>query len=367
MESDFSVIRTAGIKCIPRFSYTNRETEVPLDATKSIMEQHIKQFKPILIKNADVIATVQIGFIGTWGEWYYTSQADFGGWGYNNKTLTQQNYNNRKDIVEKLLTALNRLRTVSIRCPYYKRKMYGTVPLTEINAFTQSSVALIGHHNDCFLDDEYDRGTYTRNSIAMEEEKNYLEKETLFLPMGGETCKPKSSNNSRSNCVTALKELKRFHWSYLNIDYYNVNLQKFKNQSCFSDIEKELGYRFELISSEISVYQMQLNVSITIRNVGFAAPFNKRNAYIVLKNGTLNGTYELLLKSDPRKWLGNIEIRETFTLGTSFKTGTYAGYLYLPDLDPILKSRPEYAIRFANIGTWQSTTGYNSLNTNIII
>jgi hypothetical protein len=108
-----------------------------------------------------------------------------------------------------------------------------------------------------------------------------------------------------------------------------------------------------------------LNVFITIRNVGFAAPFNKRNAYIVLKNG--NDVYELLLKSDPRKWFGNIEIRETLTLGTSLKTGTYAGYLYLPDLDPTLKSRPEYAIRFANIGTWQSTTGYNSLNTNIII
>jgi hypothetical protein len=360
LEADFIVIRTAGIKCIPRFSYTDSTTEVPIDATKSIMEQHIEQFKPILIKNSDVIATVQIGFIGTWGEWYYTSQADFGGWGYNQKPLTQQNYNNRKDIVEKLLTALNGLRTVSIRYPDVKRKMYGTVPLTEINAFTQSSVALIGQHNDCFLADEYDMGTFTYNSI--EEEKNYLEKETLFLPMGGETCK---LYLPRSNCVTALKELKRFHWSYLNLDYHSDVLNAFRTQGCFSDIEKQLGYRFELISSEISVNQRQLNVFITIRNVGFAAPFNKRNAYIVLKNG--NDVYELLLKSDPRKWFGNIEIRETLSLGTSLKTGTYAGYLYLPDLDPTLKSRPEYAIRFANIGTWQSTTGYNSLNTNIIL
>ena len=128
--------------------------------------QHMEQFKPILIKNADVIATVQIGFIGTWGEWYYTSQADFGGWGYNQKPLIQQNYNNRKDIVEKLLTALNGLRTVSIRYPDIKRKMYGAEPLTETNAFTQSSIALIGQHNDCFLADEYDMGTYTYNSMV---------------------------------------------------------------------------------------------------------------------------------------------------------------------------------------------------------
>jgi hypothetical protein len=58
-------------------------------------------------------------------EWYYASQVDFGGWGYNQKPLTQQNYINRKDIVEKLLAALNGLRTVSIRYPDVKRKIYG--------------------------------------------------------------------------------------------------------------------------------------------------------------------------------------------------------------------------------------------------
>ena len=33
MEADFNVIRTAGLKCIPRFSYTDSMTEVPIDAT----------------------------------------------------------------------------------------------------------------------------------------------------------------------------------------------------------------------------------------------------------------------------------------------------------------------------------------------
>jgi hypothetical protein len=49
IEADFIVIRKAGIKCIPRFSYTDSIIEAPIDATKSIMEQYIEQFKPILI------------------------------------------------------------------------------------------------------------------------------------------------------------------------------------------------------------------------------------------------------------------------------------------------------------------------------
>jgi pimeloyl-ACP methyl ester carboxylesterase len=34
---------------------------------------HLDQLQPILTDNYDVIAFVQAGFIGSWGEWYYTT------------------------------------------------------------------------------------------------------------------------------------------------------------------------------------------------------------------------------------------------------------------------------------------------------
>ncbi len=42
------------------------------DAPKDIVFGHIAQLGPILTKNADVINCIQMGFIGTWGENYYT-------------------------------------------------------------------------------------------------------------------------------------------------------------------------------------------------------------------------------------------------------------------------------------------------------
>ena len=41
--------------------------------------------------------------------------------------------------------------------------------------------------------------------------------------------------------------------------------------------------------------------------------------------------------------------------------GSYEILLHLSDPVPVLHSRPEYAIRLANNGVWEDSTGYNSL------
>lgn len=46
------------------------------DAPKSRILAHISQIKPYLQNNEDVIAAVQQGFIGVWGEQYYTDYYD---------------------------------------------------------------------------------------------------------------------------------------------------------------------------------------------------------------------------------------------------------------------------------------------------
>ena len=70
-DKDMAAMREAGVKCVLRFAYTSLETEP--DAPLSIIQTHIDQLKPYLAKNADVIAVWQAGFIGSWGEWYYTT------------------------------------------------------------------------------------------------------------------------------------------------------------------------------------------------------------------------------------------------------------------------------------------------------
>lgn len=360
IQNDFDKIRNAGLKCIIRFTYSDDDTVAQLDATKVTMLSHIQQLRPLLQANADIIAVMQAGFIGAWGEWYSTSQPEFGGWGYNQTSLTNTNLNHRKDIITAILNALPPTRMVQVRYPAFKQDAYSSSALTTTQAFTESSLARIGHHNDCFLSSPTDYGTYDDTSL----EYPYLAQDTKFVPMGGETC---LLNSPRTDCTTAVFEMGKFHWSYLNADYYPDVIDGFQANNCLGDIEKNLGYRLELKSAtfpQAISLNSTLPVTIKIKNQGYAAPFNDRNVYLVLKNTTTNQIYPILMTTDPRTWLGpnEITISETLTLPSNLTTGNYKLYLNLPDSYPSLTNRPEYSIRMANDNVWESYTGYNSLN-----
>ena len=82
ISNDFDAAREAGVKFILRFCYTVTQTAAACpegficppygDAPKNIVLNQIAQLKPLLQDNADVIACMQMGFVGTWGENYYS-------------------------------------------------------------------------------------------------------------------------------------------------------------------------------------------------------------------------------------------------------------------------------------------------------
>lgn len=365
MQTDFNRIRNAGLKAVIRFAYSDDYgSGVVLDATKTRMLEHINQIKPLLIANADVIAVMQAGFIGAWGEWYYTGQSEFGGWGYNQTNLTSANYAHRKDITDAILNALPSSRALQIRYPKMKQQMYNTAaPLPPSQAYTNTSLARIGHHNDCFLSSNTDVGTYTNVNT----EYPYLDQETRYVPMGGETC---AVFESRTNCATAQFEMAKFHWSYLNLDYHPSVINGWQTGDCYQEIQKNLGYRFQLTSAVLPQsipLNSQLSVTLHINNVGYAAPFNERNAYIVLKNTATNQVFSIMMESDPRNWQDEFTVTENLSLPEGIIPGTYDMYLHLPDIYESLANKPEYAIRFANNNVWEASTGYNRLNHKLII
>ncbi|RMZ95578.1 T9SS C-terminal target domain-containing [Brachionus plicatilis] len=341
IESDFSVIRAAGLKCIVRFAYSNDQTLVgKLDAKKDQMLRHINQLKRIFSANSDVILVVQAGFIGSWGEWYYTDN-----FGYPVPSSTD--LKNRREILDALLSALPSTRMVQIRTPSYKRKLFSTTePLTKSKAFKKAKVSRVGHHNDCFLASVSDFGTY----------------ETLYTPMGGETCNP---NPPRSGCETALSELRMFHWSYLNAAYHPGVIDGFKKEKCYETILNELGYRFELVEANLPgslrKVQKKFKIYISLRNTGFASLFNRRMVYLVLRNKNSNKEFSIKLKADPRFWHNNssLKISQTIPMPKRVTKGNYTIFLNLPDMNTLLSKRPEYSIKFANQDLWESKTGFN--------
>ena len=354
--ADFSVLRQAGMKAVLRFAYTQDSTKPYGDASKARVLGHIAQLKPILFANSDVIAVLQAGFIGAWGEWYYT---DYFG---DNGTISAAQWTDRQDVVAALLDALDFQRPIQLRTPAFKQHFYGTAALTSVEAFSGVAKARVGHHNDCFLADATDMGTYT--NVATD--KAYLAAENLYVPQGGETC----ATSTYSAWSNAAQDMASLHWSFLNQDYEPNVLASWGTNI---DIAKrKLGYRLSLDSGSYSTMAKtggQFEATFSIRNDGYAAPFNPRGLSLILRNTNLGTIYRAKLPDDPRRFApgSTTTISRKFCLPSDIAAGTYALFLSLADPVPVLAPRPEYAIRLANQNTWEASTGYNSLNASLTV
>lgn len=356
VRADFDRVRAAGLKVVLRFAYTSSSTKPYGDASKDRVLGHITQLAPILRAHAGIIATVQVGFIGAWGEWYYT---DFFG-DQGNISATQ--WEDRKSVVEALLGSLPSSRTVQLRTPAFKRQFYGSTALSATEAFTGTARARVGHHNDCFLASANDFGTYS-NVTA---DKAYLAAENLYLPQGGETC----ATSTYSSFANASADMEKLHYSYLNRDYNRTVLDSWGTN--LDIVQRRLGYRLALLDGAFSSGARpggELQVSMNLRNDGYAPPYNPRGIELIARNQSTGARLAAKLPIDPRRFVPgathNIAARICVPDGTP--EGTYALNLFLPDPEPALHDRPEYAIRLADVGLWDATTGYNHLNQTITI
>lgn len=366
---DMAKFRTNGFKCILRFAYTAKAYENASqnqDASPAIWQQHLSQLKPVMAANADVIYVVQAGFLGAWGEWYYSGQ----GVGNSIPAAT------KKNLITQLLDAVPANRCVQLRTPLFKTDYMGdAVALTAATAYKGDARSRLGHHNDAFCNGEYNMGTYTNVSS----DKAYIAQECLFVPIGGETNIEKSDAANYTNYGTGAKaeaEMRLLHYSYLNNSYSRYATDQWKNEkdasgtSYYDLMARQMGYRFVLTEGSFPTEAVQgdkMTITLKINNIGYAPLYNERHAYIVLKGA--NHTYRMQLQSDPRTWqpAQTTTISESLLLPTDIEAGTYSLYLYLPDADSKIAANPAYAVRFANSDVWDATTGYNNLNTQVVV
>ncbi len=174
--NDFATVRSAGMKLILRFSYTSTANSGSCpegficppygDAPKQIVLNHISQLKLLLYNNADVISCMQMGFVGTWGENYYSDY--FGDPSSNGAgRMLDQNWTDKASVISALLNALPADRMIQVRTPQQKQRfLFGPAApvtvagMTGDQAYTGTDVARIGFHNDCLLSSPDDYGTY---------------------------------------------------------------------------------------------------------------------------------------------------------------------------------------------------------------
>ena len=376
--ADFAAVRAAGIKIIPRFAYSFPcvgalepcgpenfgQTDVPL----SRVLEHLSQLRPILHAHADVIAFMEMGFVGPWGEWHSSTNGLVGSGNTTNASSSA--------VIDAVLGALPGRRMAALRYPYQKQSLFGSVPLTSATAFSGTPQARIGAHNDCFLANATDGGTYSNPyppfGAQPELFKTYLSEDNRYVPQTGETCSFAAEAQPFIQCTNALADLARLRWSALNIDYQPQVIDLWRQQGCFAEIARRLGYRFRLVEAVIPQQSPAggvLSMRLSIANDGFASPYNPRAVELVMRHRVTGRVHLSPVNADPRFWspgeTRTIDLRAIVPFSAS--PGRYDLFLNLPDPELPLRGRPEYSIRFANAGIWEASTGYNSLQASLEI
>lgn len=354
IRANMQIMRDYGVKCVLRFSYKENEaaSNKPWDASPEWVLRHIEQVKPILQEYGDVIMCYQAGYVGVWGEWYYTDH-------FVSNPTTPEEHTLRKQVTDAMLDALPKDRQIALRTPMFTRMMYAsdyTDTLTFATAHNGSDRSRIGAFNDCFGASSNDQGTFSGLDT-----REFWKNDTKYVFMGGETC----AISEYCLCKQTLQDMKDYHWTYLNSEYNGQVISRWNRDDCKNEIDRRLGYRLsisDIYNTPTAIAGEDFRIVLKIKNTGFAAPMNPRAVELVLVDGNGKKTVYEQNTVDPRYWFAG----ETATLDAVIRipadaSGDCKLYLNLPDPKETLHDNPLFSIRLANDDIWEEESGYNKV------
>lgn len=359
MRQHFINLRASGCKTVLRCAYswywnTNDRTQQEPDI--DLILTHIEQMKPIVREFADVIYVWQAGFVGTYGEWAYTT---------NIKTDEE-----RAAVIKGMLDALPESRMVAIRTPMHKRRVLTVIEgqkitvkdsITVETAFNGSYRSRISSFNDCAFVNGNDGGTYGDGT-----DRKYVRIESNYVMNGGESCY--QGDNTYCECIPAYKNLRTFHWQYLSNHHDIINV--WKSMGCYEDATARVGYRFVLNGSAFDSdwrSGSDLTLRLCLTNYGWGSLINPHVLeFILVSDSNPQEKYVFTSSTDPRIWKGShiYTHTERIVLPEGLRTGAkYNLYINVADSEPTIHDRADYSVRFANKNIWDPQTGYNLLTT----
>ena len=319
----------SGKQIILRFLYDwsgqNLETE-PDNISR--ITTHMEQVAPIVNDYADYIYILQGIFVGNYGEMN------------NSAYLSDANI---KQLMNHLAKLTDPSIFLSVRTPNHW-KTITNYQLTAINfpAFDGSLTSRLGLYNDGMLGSDTDLGTYTAGRNGRSDALSMQNKICDYVPNGGEVV----IDNPYNDFENAVQDFKMMHVSYLNGNYDNAVLDKWRNTTYYGDdcfngtagytyIKEHLGYRYALRSSRITFNQWfddNALFSCVIENVGFAPCLKSLTSTLILENTESAEIIEYPIGKDLRGLVNNGYIRLTSNLPVrEYDSGLYRVYLKITD------------------------------------
>ena len=268
---------------IVRFAYDpgysgSADKEPALD----VMLGHVESVCSVLNRYVNTVTAIETGLIGPWGEMHTSAAAD-------PAHITP--------IINAFLTAASEI-PVLVRTPemIYNYINVSEDKVEEISISPDEKAYRLGLYNDGYLGSESDLGTY----INRERDINFLSVQNAHLPFGGEVTVPDSPLHNIEAC---LPEMNKIHLSYLNTEWDNRVIEKWKktfyteacglekqyyNKTAFTYIQNRLGYRFVLKNSVFtySATSEKLNVRLKLQNLGFGNLNRNKRAKLIFTDST---------------------------------------------------------------------------------
>lgn len=368
--------RNNGCMVALRFRYDANGKDNPEPASFEQVLNHIQQIKDsgLLEKYSDILAYVESGFVGKWGEQH-------GG------KYTSVQY--KAQVLEAMLQAVPSPIPVTVRTPDIfaewagiKRSELNDTEL--INSLTESQYTTdiqknkdrIGLYNDGYMGSDSDLGTYANREI----ETDWLHNQTFTSYFGGEFSGNLSWAQKYDTYLpeNAIPEMYKTHLSYINgnifqlykdytfsaeYDVDGVDNSAYYGENVYQFIRDHIGYRFVLRNSEITSETVQggdVQVNFEVENTGFAGVIPSVQSYVILEK---DGVYTLAESDiDCHDWQSCTKSIETLDIKIpdNLPSGEWNVYFKLNmGTEADTMNMNNRSIRFANNDIWNGALGAN--------
>lgn len=348
IEGLLSYLKTNDKNAVVRFaydpSYGGAKDKEP---SLSVMKTHIGQVCEVLKEYESTVTAIEAGLIGPWGEMHSSAVA-------NAQTISP--------VIDEFLNCTGNI-PVLVRTPKMIYNYLG-ITINDIDGYeiaADNKAYRLGIYNDGYLGSDSDLGTYTDR----EREIAFISKQTAHLPYGGEVVIP---NSKLHDIKTCLPEMHGINLNYLNIEWNNQVIDKWKNsrydrscgkdrhyygKSAFTYIENRLGYRFVMTAAAADCKDGKLSVKVALNNVGFGNLTKKKHAKIMLvgEDGAVAFTENM------QDFTGETEL--TFNADAQIPNGNYDVYIRLYGDE--MNGKPLYCVQFANEGIWNAELKANKV------
>ncbi len=360
--------RRNGCTIALRFRYDDVGKLDPEPATYDKMVEHIEQIRAdgLLEDYKDIIAFVESGFVGSWGEHWGGKFCSF---------------EDKARLLGILLDVVPAPIPVTVRTPPTFTTWAGITEddLTDYTPEPGSDASRVCLYNDGYMGSDIDLGTYHNR----ERDTAWVGRQALTSYFGGEFSGNLEFTMQYDTYLpeNAIPEMYKTHLSYINSNIYQlykdytfgaqydvegVDNSAYYGQTVFKFMRDHIGYRFVIRDCDLSAQVQQgdvLTVSAEIENTGFANPLMEQKAEILLEK---DGDYiRTEVDVDTKTWYSRTTVQPEFELKLpgGLETGEWNVYFKLSTGNNTLDEMHMRSVQFANNGTWHSGLGANYLGT----